>query len=103
MAALSSKIRTVQGGYAHWCPGCKEMHILPIRQNGWTYQNMESAEPTATPSFLHTLDRHGRTCHYILTGGVLNFCSDCTHDLAGKPVQLPDIPEHDRLGLPGYA
>ncbi len=97
MAQVSSKLRRVEGGYSHWCPGCEEMHRLP---DSWKFDdNLES--PTFTPSFKHSgvhwaRDVQGNTvpfiCHYVLTAGVLNFCSDCTHSLAGKVVPLPDLP-----------
>jgi hypothetical protein len=35
-------------------------------------------------------------CHYILTAGVLNFCADCTHALAGQSVPLPVLPPEMR-------
>jgi hypothetical protein len=35
-----------------------------------------------------------RVCHYFLIHGELLFCTDCTHEMAGKRVKLPDIP-HD--------
>jgi hypothetical protein len=106
MAALSPKIRTTQCGYTHWCPGCQHMHILPTPKDrsgsGWVYSNME-VRPTASPSFLHrwTEKGHDRVCHYVLTDGVLNFCPDCTHELADKSVSLPDIPTEEMLGTPG--
>ena len=108
MGQVSSKLRRVQGGYSHWCPGCEEIHILP---DGWRFDgNLES--PTFMPSFKHSgirrefsggewtgnwiRDASGNTipriCHYILTSGVLNFCGDSTHDLKGQAVQLPNLP-----------
>lgn len=34
------------------------------------------------------------SCHYILQGGMLNFCGDCQHEFNGKQgVPLPFIPE----------
>ena len=30
-------------------------------------------------------------CHSFITDGKIQFLSDCTHDLAGKTVELPDI------------
>jgi hypothetical protein len=30
-------------------------------------------------------------CHSIITDGKIQFCGDCTHALAGKIVDLPDI------------
>jgi hypothetical protein len=94
------------GGYLHWCPGCEESHTLP---SGWTF-NGDLERPTFTPSFKHEgrkrvfinrewvgewlRDAKGDTipyiCHYILTDGVLNFCGDSTHSLAGKSVPLEE-------------
>lgn len=108
MGQVSSKLRRAEGGYEHWCPACEEMHILPDR---WAFDgNLES--PSFTPSFRHggirrefadgewtgnwIRDSAGNTiprvCHYILTAGVLNFCGDSTHSLAGKVVALPELP-----------
>lgn len=85
------------------------MHRLP---DSWKFDgNLES--PTFSPSFKHTgmqtvkvdgkwtgewvRDAAGKpvpnVCHYILTAGVLNFCGDSTHALAGKSVPLPSLPE----------
>lgn len=109
MPQVSRKLRRVDRGFAHWCPGCEEVHILP---DGWTFDgNLES--PTFRPSFKHTglkivklngkwtgeweHDAQGNTipaiCHYLVTGGQLQFCADCTHALAGKTVPLPLLPE----------
>ena len=109
MSQVSSKLRRVQGGFAHWCPGCLEMHRLP---DSWTFDgNLES--PTFTPSFRHSgikqvwvngewtgeweRDASGNTvpfvCHYNLISGILHFCNDSTHVLASKTVPLPELPE----------
>ncbi len=103
---ILSALRRVAGGYSHWCPGCEQMHVLP--ESGWAFDgNLES--PSFTPSFRHTgvlrifqdgewtgewkQDLDGSpiafVCHYILTAGVLHFCGDCTHALAGTPTPLP--------------
>lgn len=102
MAVLSAKLRTVSTGFVHWCPGCAETHVLP-GDRGWTYAGMDGDKATASPSFKHTWSerREDRCCHYILTDGVLHYCSDSTHALAGQNVPLPIIPEGERLGLPG--
>lgn len=109
MSQVSSKLRHYRGGYAHWCPGCEEMHTLP---DSWTFNgNLES--PTFTPSFKHEglkrvfvngnwtgewkRDGAGNTipfiCHYHVTAGELNFTSDSTHGLAAKKVPMPPLPE----------
>lgn len=96
-------------GYAHWCPACEEMHAFAIDtpfRNGaqWTFDgNVEC--PTFNPSMnIRTGPRPtvpiGRpdagqidVCHYFLHGGVLKFCADSTHALAGQDVPLPPLPE----------
>lgn len=109
MGQVSSTLRKARGGHTHWCPGCEEMHILP---DTWAFDgNLE--EPTFSPSFRHTgirrvfLDGNWtgewvrnteghvieRTCHYVLTKGILNYCDDCTHALVGRCVPLPKLPE----------
>jgi hypothetical protein len=96
--------------FVFWCPGCKCGHgIWTTKQNHqsalWTFNgNME--KPTFTPSLkittqpIYTDDEHARImagekimprpycCHSVVTDGVINFCADCTHELAGKSVPM---------------
>ena len=96
MSQVSPKLRRGTDRYFHWCPGCNNVHPLP---DGWTF-NGDLLAPTFTPSFKHeggrfkwgTDESEMFVCHYVLTAGVLNFCSDCTHALANKSVPLPDLP-----------
>jgi len=110
MGQVSSILRRATGAYEHWCPGCEKMHILP---DNWNFVNHDLEKPTFTPSFKHTgvktvhvngkwtgefvKDENGKPvpqcCHYILTDGVLNYCGDCTHSLAGKSIPIPPLPE----------
>ena len=102
MSQVSSTLRRASevfgagvDGYVHWCPACEEAHRLP---GSWTF-NQGLEKPTFTPSFKHTISfghKPDKICHYIVTDGVLNYCGDCTHALAGKSVPLPDLPEHLR-------
>lgn len=89
MNQVSSKLRRMEGMYAHYCPACEEMHPLP---DSWHF-NGDLEKPTFTPSFKHTIrwKDEERICHYVLTDGVLNYCGDCTHSMRG-PVPLPDLP-----------
>lgn len=34
-----------------------------------------------------------KVCHSFVTDGRIQFLADCTHDLAGLTVDLPDFPE----------
>lgn len=108
-------------GYLFWCPGCREAHPYNIKGgrwgSGWSF-NGDLDRPTFTPSLLMRTGHHApgtkpeecwctynaahpedaapftcSICHLFLTDGQLQFCSDSTHDLAGKTVPLPDWPE----------
>lgn len=37
-------------------------------------------------------DGHKEICHYWLHAGKIKYLPDCTHGMAGKTVDLPDIP-----------
>lgn len=89
---VSSKLGRTTAGHYHWCPGCESMHVLP---DSWTFDgNVES--PTFSPSFLHKWnygpERTPKSCHYIVTAGILNYCGDCHHALRGTSVPIPDLP-----------
>src|ERR1051326_4906541 len=110
MGQVSSTLRRGEGCYFHGCPACEEMHPLP---DSWPFDgNLE--KPTFSPSFKQSgvrrifdasgnwtgewmRDANGNTlpfiCHYVLRAGVLHFCGDCTHALAGQAVPLPKLPE----------
>ena len=81
-------------GYAFFCPGCQHAHVFYVAGNiTWTF-NGDRQSPTFMPSLLNTCDGHvdpkQRRCHLNLVAGKLNYGTDCTHDLAGKVVDLPD-------------
>lgn len=81
------------GGHIHYCPGCKRLHILP--NAGWTF-NGSVDSPTFTPSFSHTWSlKNNKRCHYILTKGILNYCTDSTHELTGQSVPLEPLTDED--------
>jgi len=95
MARLSAVLRSVQGGHAHFCPGCDHAHIIP---NRWGFDgNVE--RPTFTPSvrvYTPAVPSEGipeeTLCHYFVRGGRIEFCGDCQHALAGQTVEMPDWP-----------
>jgi len=81
------------------------MHPLP--DNGWTFDGNADL-PTFSPSFKHTLTHwtggvdargigHGekqhRVCHYIITAGLIHFCSDSWHGRTDT-VAMSEIPQH---------
>ena len=82
-----------KGGISYWfyCPGCKLAHRFVTKGNGlnWTF-NGDMELPSFTPSLFM---QHGKICHLYLTDGDLIFCTDSQHDLAGKTIGLPELPD----------
>ena len=75
-----------------WCPGCKNVHSIPVRGTDgpmWSW-NDSIIFPTLKPSILKS--GYGPKCHSYVTAGVVRFLKDCEHDLAGKTV--PMLVEH---------
>lgn len=121
MGQVSSTLRRANNGYSHWCPGCEEMHYIATEsplQNGayWTF-NGSVDRPTFSPSvkissghfaaghksgecWCNYKERLGEeapfecgVCHYFIRDGMIEFCSDSTHSLAGKTIPLPALPK----------
>ena len=79
------------------CPGCHQYHSVRIDGKGehnWTFNN-DLESPTLSPSILSKLiDKDGNVrscCHFFMVDGVISYLSDCTHNLAGQSVPLPDM------------
>jgi hypothetical protein len=76
--------------YIFFCPGCRFGHaVFTTKRNcrgaQWTFNgNME--RPTFSPSILHDLSKP--RCHLFITDGMVHFCGDCEHALAGKVVPM---------------
>ena len=107
---MTSRAREAEGNRVHfWCPGCDEVHGITVGTWAW---NGDLDLPTFTPSILirgnqwpkdeypeHHKPAHSRVapgddtiCHSFVTGGRVQFLSDCTHALAGQTVDLPAWP-----------
>ena len=93
-------------GYMFWCPGCKSNHSfrtapadpdLPHLRNSdgslppvWSFDgNMDA--PSFTDSLLY--QNASPRCHLYVRNGMIEFCPDCEHGLAGQTVPLPDLEE----------
>lgn len=107
MGQVSAVLRNVTGGYSHWCPGCRGAHVIPTGepyQTRWRFDGNVD-RPTFSPSVKITYcgkdagqERDGgrapsACCHYFIRAGQIEFCGDSTHELAGKTVTLPALPE----------
>ena len=109
-------------GYIFRCPGCGDNHSLnvnnPNSNVNWNF-NGDLNRPTFHPSLLvrsghfsqyHKDDddcwctynkKHPEEkvrfscyiCHSFIRDGKIQFLNDCTHEYAGKTIELPEIEE----------
>lgn len=114
MSALSRILRSVQGhGRAFECPGCGVPHQVLVGAGAglrWTW-NGNAERPTFSPSILvrgtqpladeaHSAWMCGEAplpapvpfvCHSFVVDGSIQLLVDCTHELAGQTVDIPDF------------
>lgn len=87
--------------YCFICPGCNREHAFvtewkPLSNRSepkWVF-NGNVDRPTFKPSLLYNAGRANPEvdlCHSYVTDGRIQFLSDCTHPLANKTVDLPEI------------
>jgi hypothetical protein len=79
------------------CPGCGCDHGIWVPYVGATHATWEFNgnldKPTVNPSILVNAGRLNptiHTCHSFIKDGMIQFLSDCTHELAGQTVELPE-------------
>lgn len=78
-------------GWMFWCPGCDGAHGFGA---SWTFDG-NMMHPTVSPSLLSTYGTNPKRCHLFIRGGMLEFLSDCTHELAGQTVPMVPWPFED--------
>ena len=98
----------LEKSYRFHCPGCNETHLFwvkslrgaPVwkaagdgREQGpvWDF-NGDVERPTVRPSILvQGSPWENRRCHSFITDGKIQFLGDCTHELRGQTVELPEL------------
>ncbi len=85
-------------GYIHKCPACKTTHYIAVGKplnNGacWTF-NGDLECPTFSPSIRIKYPNVDYCCHYFVREGNIEFCGDCTHELAGQTISLEAVFEN---------
>lgn len=89
---MGVKLRTAIGRndiklYAFHCPGCKHSHTF---DESWTF-NGDMEKPTFSPSLLNWLPNDPYRCHLFIRDGKIEYLSDCSHELAGKIIDMEDV------------
>ena len=111
--AKISEVENRKGMHLFWCPGCKCCHYIAISENDcgfpiWKW-NGDVEKPTISPSIKVTYNHpkgYGKgnnapigwngeevteVCHSFIRDGKIQYLSDCTHEFAGKTVDMVDF------------
>lgn len=95
------------GYFIYWCQGCNKHHGVWTSNNSnprWDW-NGSLEKPTFSPSLLHrgvTYEKNERgipdlktmkemVCHVFITDGKIQYLNDCTHELAGRTVEMQHL------------
>lgn len=78
--------------YLFWCPACEHVHAV---NHTWTF-NGSMEFPTFYPSvrvtgYLGPKLGSGGVCHSFIQEGVIKYCADSTHAMAGQDVPMPEF------------
>lgn len=89
---MTIKLRTAsdnKGGriYIFDCPGCGHKHYF---NDTWSF-NGDIENPTFSPSLLNYLPNEPYRCHLFIKNGKIEYLSDCSHELAGKIIDMEDV------------
>ena len=92
-----SKILAKSNGNIYFeCPGCEIPHGINCGDGHgqlWSF-NGDVNNPTFSPSvlvdFTYGAEKKREVCHSFVRNGKIEFLSDCTHELAGKIVDIPE-------------
>ena len=85
---VSKKVEQLKDDYyIFWCPGCEGYHGYRTDPGMWKF-NGDLERPTFTPSLLNYANEASPRCHLFVTDGMIRYCSDSDHALAGKTVEM---------------
>ena len=91
------KVENDRGMNLFWCPGCQCAHYIATAENDrgfpiWQW-NGDMENPTVSPSIRveDPVADKINICHSFIRNGKIQYLSDCTHELAGKTVDMVDL------------
>lgn len=93
---LSKILAKSNGNIFFECPACEIPHGINCGDGHgpvWSW-NGDINKPTFSPSvlvdFTYGADKKREVCHSFVVEGTIQFLTDCTHQLAGKTVDIPE-------------
>lgn len=98
---------TLYDAVAYWCPAPKPpgvhasptcgLHMLPIggatNRPNWTLHELDPLHLEPSVLTRANYESGDFVCHSFVRNGRVEFLGDCTHELAGQTVDLPDLPD----------
>lgn len=83
--------------YYFYCPACDERHGYTVIDGdeaegkiGWAFDgNLET--PTFSPSLQLLTAERKTTCHLHVRAGMIEYCGDAPHAMAGERVPMVDL------------
>lgn len=79
-------------GWIFNCLGCGNLHYFDLKKHTW---NDDKVNPTVNPSILYDIPvfrgNPAVRCHFFIKDAKIKYLDDCTHELAGKTVDMTDI------------
>lgn len=83
--------------YLFKCPGCNDSHVVYVKgfDISWSF-NGDLDNPIVSPSLLLWHNGYPKEnippyrCHSFIKAGKIQFLNDCTHELKGQTVELPE-------------
>lgn len=96
MPKIDAKVRSWGTRWRFHCPGCGHAHVVHSHADGKPLWDLSGTidNPTIHPSIKVTGadDKGDETiCHSFVRNGRIEFLTDCTHDLKGQTVELPEV------------
>ena len=95
-SAVNLDAKGAKQGFMFQCPGCGCAHYVQTNRAFspcWHF-NGDVDRPTVSPSIKVVAPVFGqpdRVCHSYIKDGMIQFLGDCTHELAGQTVELPEF------------
>lgn len=68
--------------HVFWCPACKETHTFDMKE--WKVSG-DLDSPSYSPSLRYP------DCHLVLQNGIIHYCLDSHHELAGQHIPLVEF------------